>query len=220
MKEQRPGPMSTSSALHIAINEAVAALRGEGVVAFPTDTLYGLGADTFCVEAVSRVFEIKGRREDMALPLLIGSLKQLESVAADVPSVAWDLVQRFWPGALTLILRKSAVVPNTVTGGRDTVALRMPNHHVPLALARQLGRPITGTSANISGGPDPITAEDVRRSLGRRIGYIVDGGPATGGVPSTIVELTGAIPILIRPGAISLHALCSVCPDLMTGAVR
>ena len=182
------------------------------MVAFPTDTLYGLGADAFEVEAVQRVFQIKGRTGDMALPLLLASIRDLEQVCTQVPDMAWPLVERFWPGPLTLIMRKAPEVPSAVTGGEDTVAVRLPDHPVPQALVRELGRPITGTSANPSGGPDPRTAKDVARMLGDRVDYILDGGPATRGGPSTILDLTKPNPRLVRQGTISLSALQDVCP--------
>ena len=181
-------------------------------MAFPTDTLYGLGADAFCDQAVSRVFDIKGRPSDMALPILLGSAQDLQKVAINIPDMAWRLVERFWPGPLTLILEKSSRVPRILTGGKDSVAVRMPDHHVPLTLVRQLGSPITGTSANPGGGPDPITADDVRLLLGEKVDYIVDGGPATRGSPSTILDLTTETnPRIVRPGAIAHDALQSFC---------
>ena len=206
--------MATSSVLQQSILDAVSVLKRKGVVAFPTDTLYGLGADAFCVEAVGRVFEIKGRSGEMALPLLLGDIQDLDRVSTEISDLARGLVERFWPGSLTLILRKSPEVPNVVTGGRDSVAVRMPDHHVPLALARELGGPITGTSANRSGGPNPVTAEDVRSFLGQTPDYVVDGGPATSGLPSTVVDLTSATPRLVRPGAIPHELLKSVCSTL------
>lgn len=186
-------------------------LRGNGIVAFPTDTLYGLGADAFSTEAVNKVFDAKGRPGDMALPILLGSVRDMEQVTTGIPDMAWALVERFWPGPLTLILRKSPQVPPIVTGGRDSVAVRMPDHPVPLALVAGLGRPITGTSANPSGGPDPVTADDVRRLLEDRVDYILDGGPAVVGSPSTIVDLTGEGPRLVRQGAIEYDSIRSVC---------
>ena len=180
-------------------------------MAFPTDTLYALGADAFHVEAVGRVFEIKGRASDVPLPLLLASVDELEQVSIDIPDLAWALASRFWPGPLTLVLKSSPEVPQIVTAGKQSIAVRMPNHHVPLALIRDLGRPITGTSANPSGGPDPVTADDVRRSLGTKVDYIVDGGPAPVATPSTIVDLTGARPRLVRQGAIPWESLCSAC---------
>ena len=179
-------------------------------MAFPTDTLYGLGADAFSAKAVSRVFEIKGRPGDMALPLLLGGAQDLELVTTDIPDTAWALVQHFWPGPLTLILNKAPAVPPIVTGGKNSVAVRMPDHHVPLALIRELGRPIIGTSANPTGGPDPVTAEDVRSLLGERVDYIVDGGPTTLGGPSTVLDLTEATPRLVRQGTIEHRSLWSI----------
>ena len=203
--------MLTSTALLTAINEAVSVLRTKGVVAFPTDTLYGLGANIFCDEAVNRVFQIKGRPHQVSLPVLIGNVHDLKRVTTDIPDVAWTMAERFWPGPLTLVLRKSPAVSYVVTGGKDSVAVRTPRHEVPLALIEALGSPITGTSANPTGGPDPVTADDVRRLLGEPVPYIVDGGPATVGTPSTIVDLTGPKPRLVRRGAIPDHVLQSVC---------
>ena len=148
----------------------------------------------------------------MALPLLIGNVQDLGRVAREIPDSVYALVDRFWPGPLTLILKRSPDVPDIVVGGGESVAVRMPDHEVPLALLRKLGGPITGTSANPSGGPDPVTVEDVVRLLGDRVDYIVDGGPATAGAPSTIVDLSGPAPRLVRPGVIPYHSVESVCP--------
>ena len=187
-------------------------LQRKGVVAFPTDTIYGLGAFAFCVEAVARVFNIKGRPQDMGMPLLLGSIRDLDAVATYVPDLARTLVDHFWPGPLTLILRKSTDVPSIVTGGNDSVAVRMPDHEVPVKLIRELGGPITGTSANPTGGPDPTTAEDVRRLLKDKVDLVVDGGPSTRGSPSTILDLTGPSPKVLRSGAIAIDRLQSFCP--------
>ena len=207
--------MYASATLRHAIAEAVGVLRNGGVVAFPTDTLYGLGADALRAEAVARVFDIKGRSPDMALPVLIESTRDLGMVATGISELVWDLLDRFWPGPLTLIVRKSPKIDPLVTGGKDTIAVRMPNHHVPLRLIKELGGPITGTSANPSGGPDPITAEDVRRLLGSRVDYVVDGGPATAGTPSTVLDVTGARPTVLRRGAIAVDALRPFFPTLL-----
>ena len=203
--------MHTPTNLDRAIEEAVSVLGRKGVIAFPTDTLYGLGADAFCTEALGKIFEIKGRPGEMALPILVEAIQDLDRLVVDVPDMAWALAGRFWPGPLTLILKKSSEVPDIATGGRDSVAVRMPNHPVPKALVRGLGRPITGTSANPSGGPNPTTAQDVETLLGDRVNYIIDGGPAMIGTPSTVLDLTGANPVLLRPGAIDYDSLQSVC---------
>lgn len=216
--------LSETAALQKSIDEAVEALRDGGVVAFPTDTLYGLGADAFREDAVERVFEIKGRPSKMALPLLLGGARDLELVATDIPDSAWALVARFWPGPLTLILKSAPEVPAIVTGGGATVAVRVPNHPVPLQLAQRLGRPITGTSANVTGGPDPKTAEDVKRALGDRFDYIVEQSlgeqglgqiATTLGTPSTVLDLSGATPRLARQGAIHLDVLLSAIPETL-----
>ena len=216
--------LSETAALQKSIDEAVEALRDGGVVAFPTDTLYGLGADAFREDAVERVFEIKGRPSKMALPLLLGGARDLELVATDIPDSAWALVARFWPGPLTLILKSAPEVPAIVTGGGATVAVRVPNHPVPLQLTQRLGRPITGTSANVTGGPDPKTADDVKRALGDRVDYIVEQSlgeqglgqiATTLGTPSTVLDLSGATARLARQGAIHLDVLLSAIPETL-----
>lgn len=202
--------MTMPASLQRAVAKAVELLESGGVVAFPTDTLYGLGADAFDLRAVSRVCSIKGRSQHMGMPLLLSKVDDVERVAVDVPGIARTLMERFWPGPLTLILNRSSEVPREVTGGRDSVAVRMPDHPVPLALVNGLGRPITGTSANPTGGPDPITAENVRRLLGSRVDYVVDGGPAIQGRGSTILDLSGARPRLVREGALTYESLADV----------
>ena len=198
------------ASLQRAVAKAVELLQRGGVVAFPTDTLYGLGADAFDVGAISRLYDIKGRPENMGMPLLLSRMADVEWVAVDVPDLARTLMESFWPGPLTLILKRSLEVPLEVTGGRDSVAVRMPDHPVPLALVSGLGRPITGTSANPTGGPDPTTAEDVQRLLGDLVDYVVDGGPAIQGRASTIVDLTGTGPRLVREGALAHQSLREV----------
>ena len=202
----------TSTASKSAIREAVGILRAGGVVALPTDTLYGLAADAFSVEAVLRVFQVKGRSTSMAIPLLLGGVRDIEMVAVEVPDLALDFVKRFWPGPLTLVLRKSPDVPDVVTGGKDSIAVRMPNHSVPLSLINELGGPITGTSANPTAGPDPTTAQDVAALLDGEIDLIIDGGPAPVGSPSTVLDLMEPTPRILRKGAIPLSSLQSLCP--------
>jgi len=193
--------------LEQAIAQGVEVLRRGGLVAYPTDTVYGLGADPFNLSAVERVFEAKGRPEGMALPLLLGEVEQLEQVVAEVPPSAWVLIRRFWPGALTLVLPRAPQVPALVTARGWTVAVRLPDHPIPRALARGLGRPITGTSANLHGAPPARTADEVRRQLGSRVDWVLEGGPPPQGRPSTIVDLTGPRPRLLREGAVPPSAL-------------
>lgn len=199
-----------SSSLAEQVQAAVALLKNGGVVAYPTDTLYGLGADFSSQKAVQRVLDIKGRASEMGLPLLLADADDLALVAAAIPDAVLVLARLFWPGALTLVVPRSSVVLDLVTGGRDTVAVRVPDHPVPLALARGLGRPITGTSANLAGQPPALTAEDVRSVLGESVDMIIDGGPALLGTQSTIVDATGPLLKLVRPGAISLSDIRSV----------
>ena len=140
-------------------------LKRGGLVAFPTDTVYGLGAGANLTQAVERIYQVKGRPPDMALPLLLADISQINEVAEIVPPVAWLLARKFLPGALTIVLYKSSSVLDIISAGGKTVAIRIPAHPVPVALARGLGTPIVGTSANLSGQPSPVTAEDVRSQL-------------------------------------------------------
>ena len=201
----------TGQILQAVLEESLRCLRRGGVVAFPTDTLYGLGADAFSPAAVARVFDIKGRSPTSGLPLLLAEADDLDTVASDVTDLARTLAEEFWPGPLTFVLRKAESVPLVVTGGLDTVAVRVPDHPVPRTLARSLGRPVTGTSANPAGGPDPVTAAEVKRLLGDAVDYIIDGGPSPLGSPSTILDLSGARPRILRAGTLKREALERVC---------
>ena len=183
------------------IEAAVTLLKAGGVVVFPTDTLYGLGADVFCDSALERVFAIKGRPLSLALPVLVCCWEQVKLVAR-LTKVGGRLADRFWPGPLTLVLPKLDHLPELLTGGRETVAVRMPNHSVPLALTDRLGEPMTGTSANLSGGPDLLTLETLQAQLAGRVDYIMRTGPAPKGTPSTVVDVTGETPRLVRQGAL------------------
>ena len=198
--------MNTRSRL-IELEEAVRSLNSGGVVVFPTDTLYGLGADVFSLAALQRIFSIKGRRADLALPVLVAGLDQVEAVAQPMSAQAQRLAERFWPGPLTLVMRRSPDLPGLVTGGADTVAVRMPGHPVPLELARRLGRPITGTSANRSRQPDLLDLSALENQLGNLVDHIIQTGPVPAGTASTIVNVTGDTPQLLRGGAISLEEI-------------
>jgi L-threonylcarbamoyladenylate synthase len=211
MFEKRNKSDVISPDIQASITEAVKLLRHDGVMAYPTDTLYGLGGNPLSPIAVARIFEIKGRDASKGLPLLLGDIEDLRKVAPSVPDVVGVLTEAFWPGPLTLIVKKARAVPATVTGGANTVAVRLPAHTVPRALARELGFPIIGTSANVSGGLDPVSAEDVRRELGSRVDGIIDGGPAARGVPSTIVDVTGSRPRIVRRGALSREDIERAC---------
>ena len=184
------------------IAKALQILKSGGVVALPTDTLYGLGVDVFAELALQRVFAIKGRPPELALPVLVADWEQAQLVIDGVTEVGRRLAQRFWPGPLTLVLPASPRLSVLVTGGRDTVAVRMPDHWVPLALAAQLGAPITGTSANRSGKADLLTVNAVETHLDHQVDYIMRCGPTPKGIASTVVDATGETPRLLRAGAL------------------
>jgi len=193
------------------VERGISILRQGGIVAFPTDTIYGLGACVDLCPAVERVYKVKERPYNMALPLLLADTSQISEVAGYVPPVAWLLARNFLPGALTLVLLKSSSVPDIVTAGGVTVAVRVPAYPVPIALAEGLGTPIVGTSANLSGKPSSLTADEVRFQFGDKIDLIIDGGRCPGGKESTIVDVTGETPVVLREGAISREKLKQVC---------
>jgi L-threonylcarbamoyladenylate synthase len=193
------------------VERAIRILKNGGIVAFPTDTIYGLGANAFDEDAVLRIYEAKVRPRNFALTLLLADTSQIKLVAENIPKMAWKLAEKFMPGALTIVLNKSMAVSNMITGEGNTVAVRIPNHPVPIALVKGLGAPITGTSANISGGNNPLTAEDVFKQLRYRVDMIIDGGRCPIGVSSTVLDLTTNPPKIIREGAISRDQLKSVC---------
>jgi len=201
------------AAVQAQIERGVAVLKQGGVIAFPTDTVYGLGS-MIDRDAVQRIYEVKGRPANLALPLLIADITQLDRLVIVVPEAARRLAARFWPGALTLVLLKSDNVPDYVTSGAKTVAVRIPAHPVPVALAATLNAPVTGTSANISGQPAALTAAEVRRQLGNSVDLIIEGGPVAGGTESTIVDMTGELPVILRQGAIKLAELEAIVPEI------
>ena len=190
-----------------ALALAVQTLKNGGLVAFPTDTVYGLGALISLPESVARIFLAKGRPVDKAIPVLLSDLCHLALVASDIPDVALHLAEAFWPGGLTLVLHKAASVSPAITAGGDTVAVRIPNHPVALELMRLAGTPLAVTSANRSGAQSPKTALEVQTQLAGWIELILDGGPVPGGVESTVLDLTGRQPIMLREGAISADEL-------------
>lgn len=193
------------------IEQAIDILKRGGIVAFPTDTVYGLGANAHDEGAVLRVYEAKGKPRNLPLPLLLGDVSQIAAVARDVPEIAWRLVQQFLPGALTLVLYRSPSVSSVITGGGEKVAVRMPDHPIPIALIEGLRAPITGTSANLTGSPSPITAQEVHYQMGDRVDLIIDGGRCPGGIASTVLDLTGEAPSILREGAISREEIERAC---------
>ena len=200
----------SSTSFEAELEAAVRALSDGGVAAIPTDTLYGLAADAFNAEAIERVFAIKERPEGMALPVLLSDTDQLHIVAREVPEGARKVADVYWPGPLTLIVRRADGLPTRLTAGQTTVAVRVPDHPVPRELARRLGRPITGTSANISGSADPQSMQELRQQVGDRVDCVVETGPTPAGTASTIVDLTGGGPSLIREGAIPFSEIAAL----------
>jgi len=186
-----------------AIKAAVEALQRGQVIALPTDTVYGIGAHGFLAAAIEQLYDIKGRDRLKAIALLLGSAADVQRVAVRVPQTAWRLAERFWPGALTLVLPRGLAVLDVLTGGGDSVAVRVPDHAVALALIRALGAPLAATSANLSGQPEACTAQEVLEALGERVPFVLDGGPCPGGVASTVVDLTVQPPLIRRPGPLA-----------------
>ena len=201
-KETRVRPADDPEALA----EAIVLLRAGQVVAFPTDTVYGIGAHAFIDGAVARLYAVKQRPPDKFIPLLLSDAGDLPQVCDAVPASAWKLARRFWPGALTLVVPKGAGIPPIVSAGPG-VAVRVPAHSVVPELIARLGVPLAATSANLSGGHSPVTAQEVLAQLGGRIPLILDGGLCPGGVPSTVYDLTVDPPQVQREGDISREAL-------------
>jgi L-threonylcarbamoyladenylate synthase len=189
------------------ISAAAKILREGGLVALPTETVYGLGANGLDGQAVRRIFEAKGRPQDNPLILHVSGQQWLPRYCQDVPPLAYVLARKFWPGPLTMILKRKPIVPDETTAGLDTVGVRCPNHPVTLAIIREAGVPIAAPSANTSGRPSCTTAADVLEDMDGKIEGIVDGGPCAVGVESTILDLTCTPPKLLRPGGLSLEAL-------------
>ncbi|HEY64544.1 MAG TPA: threonylcarbamoyl-AMP synthase [Caldilineae bacterium] len=206
--------VTTPEALDEVLDRAVEVLRSGGLVAFPTDTVYGVAAHAFVPKAVARIYEAKRRPIDRAIPLLLADPEDMEAVAKEIPPLAWELARLFWPGPLTLVLPVHHRVPKEVVAGGDTVAVRIPDHMIPQGLARLLHAPLATTSANRSGGPDAITAQEVMDQIGADIDLILDGGPCPGGVPSTVLDLTTDPPRLLRQGPITRTMLADVLPDV------
>ncbi|PMQ01858.1 MAG: threonylcarbamoyl-AMP synthase [Dictyoglomus sp. NZ13-RE01] len=184
-----------------AIDYAVKVLEKGGLVAFPTETVYGLGADAFNPSAIKKIFMVKNRPIDNPLIVHVGRKDEIYSLAEEVSEDAEKLIEKFWPGPLTLIFYKSSLVNDIITAGSEKVAIRQPSHPVALALLKAFGRPIPAPSANLSGRPSPTKAEHVLEDLGDRIDVILDGGEVVYGLESTVLDLTEEEPIILRPGA-------------------
>lgn len=193
--------MTLSAALN-QVDEAVNVLRNGGVIAMPTDTLYALTAAADSAPAVRRVFEIKGRQEGRPLPLFVSGLEMARRIAV-FNETASRLASSFWPGQLTIVVPKRQEYESEALAGSPSVGLRVPDHPVAQAVVEAIDAPVTGTSANLSGGPDPVSADEVRRQLGDQVDLILDAGPCQHGLGSTIVDCSGEQPRILRQGAVS-----------------
>ena len=198
-----------------AIAAAARTIRASGLVAFPTETVYGLGANALDEAAVAKIFSAKGRPANDPLIVHIKRFEQLRLVARDIPARAQELCQRYWPGPLTLVLKKAERIPENLTAGLDTVAVRMPDHEVALALLRAANAPIAAPSANLFSRPSPTSAQHVLDDLGDLVDVVLDGGPTPIGVESTILSLMDDEPRILRPGGISVEALRRALPNLV-----
>jgi len=206
-----------------AVEKAVEVLRRGGLVALPTETVYGLAADAQNPEAIERVFEAKGRPRHHPLILHLGGVEALGQWARNIPQAAWKLAERFWPGPLTLLLQRSPQVLDEVTGGQETVALRVPAHPLALAVLRAFQGGLVAPSANRFGGLSPTLAQHVREDLGEKVDWVLDGGPCRVGIESTIVDFSQGGPSIARPGGIAAEALAEVLglmPPLRGGGPR
>jgi L-threonylcarbamoyladenylate synthase len=198
----------------VGIDAAVAVVHRGGLIVIPTDTVYGIAADAFSPSAVDSLLAAKMRGRDMPVPVLVGTVQTLDGLAPDRPQSADDLVEAFWPGGLTLVLRHTSSLAWDLGETRGTVALRMPLHPVALDLLGKTG-PLAVSSANVSGQPPAITAAQALEQLGGSVEVYLDGGPCAEPVPSSIVDLTGPQPLLVRAGAVSADDLLGVVPDLL-----
>lgn len=187
------------------INEAVIALLNGGVIAYPTDTLYGLGANPNLEDAVEKLLKIKGRSNSKGLPLLLDNIQTVETIVSDFSEIAQTICTHFWPGALTLILPAKSHLSKLITGNSRNVAIRIPNHPIPRALATAIGGSIIGTSANLSNRSNLLDANQVAAIIGDRLQFVLDGGPIENDIPSTVLDLTKTKPVIVRQGAISMQ---------------
>lgn len=201
------------------IQKAALILRSGGLVAFPTETVYGLGANAFDREALAGIFRVKGRPRDNPLIVHIADPKTVFQLAAEVPRKAINLMETFWPGPLTIILPKIPLIPDEVSAGLNSVALRMPAHPVALELIREAGIPVAAPSANLSGRPSPTTAGHVLKDLGALIDAVLDGGPADLGLESTVLDLTADVPAILRPGGVTPEEISRVIGELQLDSV-
>jgi len=187
----------------VIIERASSLIRSGEIVAFPTETVYGLGANALDPLAISKIYQIKGRPSDNPLIVHIGDLNMLSGLVSTIPPREMRMIKKFWPGPITLIFKKSKSVPKITTGGLGTVAVRMPRNKIALALIKRSGLPIAAPSANLSGKPSPTNASHVKEDLDGKVKLILDGGKTEIGIESTVIDMTPRIPVILRPGGIS-----------------
>lgn len=199
----------------LIIGRAARILNGQGLVAFPTETVYGLGANALDETAVGRIFAAKQRPFYDPLIVHIAHKKDIDFVAQAIPDIGYTLAEKFWPGPLTLVLKRHERVASNVSAGLGTVAVRMPNHRIPLDLIKAAGVPVAAPSANLFTRPSPTTAQHVLDDLGGHVDIILDGGPCTIGLESTVLDLTSVQPTILRPGGVPAEALKEIIPDLV-----
>lgn len=199
------------------IDRAAEVIRRGGLVVFPTETVYGLGANTFDPKAVAGIYRAKNRPADNPLISHICAIEQVGELAREVPDGAYRLMERFWGGPLTLILKRRAGVPDIVSAGLDTVSVRFPSHSVAYELIRRAGVPIAAPSANLSGSPSPTAARHAIDDMDGRVDVIIDGGDSLIGVESTVVDMTGQVPTVLRPGAVTAEEIASVTGSCVYG---
>jgi len=199
LDEKRPDEKILSNASEL--------IRSGEVVAFPTETVYGLGGNALDPSAVSKIFEIKGRPPDNPLIVHVADMRMLEALVIQIPPKAQRIIKKFWPGPITLVLKKSKIVPEITTGGLNTVAVRMPKNKIARGLIKKSGFPIAAPSANISGRPSPTAAIHVKDDLSGKIRLILDGGRTRIGIESTVIDMTRRIPVILRPGVISKESI-------------
>ncbi len=196
-----------------SIGSSPQVIRDGGVVAVPTETVYGLAANALDERAVERVFEAKGRPETKPVSIFVPDMASAERFCRDIPGSAYALAERFWPGPLTMILRRRDIVPDVITAGGDTVGIRCPDHPLTLELMAECGMPLTGTSANISGEPDARDFDKVMEYFDGAIECAIDGGACPGGVPSTVVDMTCEPPKILREGGLKREVLMSALKE-------
>jgi L-threonylcarbamoyladenylate synthase len=189
------------------IEKAEDVLCSGGIAAYPTDTVYGLGADVFNDGAVIKVFNAKKRPLGMPLPILIAETSQLSELVEDIPAAAKILIDKYWPGGLTIVFNRAPAFNSLAIADSDKIAIRLPRHPITLRLIRELGRPIVGTSANLHNSPAALTAAEVKQQIGDAVDFIIDGGPCPGGIESTIVDVTVDPPLILREGAIATEEI-------------